>query len=213
MRRQLRRDSARGGLRGPGPRVPQGAEDADALHAAGLDAGRPALAQGRRCRASAGGSRRRRRRQVHVRQDRPGPAGARELPRRSWTSAGATARGKTVRTERAISPVCKQPDARPDLVVRNVRVEDGGYVGVVFNRGREAAGPFDVDFLRRRRAGRHGRGHRAGAADAGHGDVVRAGAAALRGGRRRSRRSPTRARRSTRPTRRTTPSASSAEAL
>ena len=29
--------------------------------------------------------------------------------------------GKTMRTERAISPVCKQPDLRPDLVVRNVR--------------------------------------------------------------------------------------------
>ena len=31
--------------------------------------------------------------------------------------------------------------------MRNVRVEDGSYVGVVFNRGREAAGPFAVDFL------------------------------------------------------------------
>jgi hypothetical protein len=56
--------------------------------------------------------------------------------------------GTTIRTERATSPVCKQPDARPDLVVRNVRIEDGSYVGVVFNRGREAAGPFAVDFLR-----------------------------------------------------------------
>jgi hypothetical protein len=56
-------------------------------------------------------------------------------------------RGKTVRTENAISPVCKQPDVRPDLVMRNVRVENGSYVGVIFNRGREAAGPFAVDFL------------------------------------------------------------------
>jgi hypothetical protein len=56
--------------------------------------------------------------------------------------------GKTIRTERAISPACKQPDARPDLLVRNVRIENGSYVGVVFNRGREAAGPFAVDFLR-----------------------------------------------------------------
>jgi len=55
--------------------------------------------------------------------------------------------GRTIRTERAISPVCKQPDARPDLVVRNVRIEDGSFVGVIFNRGREAAGPFAVEFL------------------------------------------------------------------
>ncbi|WP_028062666.1 CARDB domain-containing protein [Solirubrobacter soli] len=55
--------------------------------------------------------------------------------------------GRTLRTERAISPVCKQPDVRPDLVVRNVRIEDSSFVGVVFNRGREAAGPFAVDFL------------------------------------------------------------------
>jgi hypothetical protein len=55
--------------------------------------------------------------------------------------------GKTIRTERVISRVCKQPDVRPDLVVRNVRIEDGSYVGVVFNRGREAAGPFAVGFL------------------------------------------------------------------
>jgi hypothetical protein len=56
-------------------------------------------------------------------------------------------RGKTLRTERSISPVCKQPDARPDLIVRSARIEDGSYVGVIFNRGREAAGPFAVDFL------------------------------------------------------------------
>jgi len=56
--------------------------------------------------------------------------------------------GRTIRTEQAISPACKQPDTRPDLVVRKVRIEDGSYVGVVFNRGREAAGPFAVGFLR-----------------------------------------------------------------
>jgi CARDB len=55
--------------------------------------------------------------------------------------------GKTIRTEHAISAVCKQPDARPDLVVRNVRIEAGSYVGVVYNRGHQAAGPFAVDFL------------------------------------------------------------------
>jgi len=56
-------------------------------------------------------------------------------------------RGRTVRTEKAISPVCRQPDERPDLVMRSVRIENGSYVGVVFNRGRQAAGPFAVDFL------------------------------------------------------------------
>ena len=43
--------------------------------------------------------------------------------------------------------MCKQPDVRPDLVMRSVTVEDGSYVGVVYNRGREAAGPFGVAFL------------------------------------------------------------------
>jgi CARDB protein len=55
--------------------------------------------------------------------------------------------GKTVRTERAISPICKQPDARPDLIVRSVKIDAGEYSAVIFNRGREAAGPFAVDFL------------------------------------------------------------------
>ena len=57
-------------------------------------------------------------------------------------------RGKTIRSERATSLVCKQPDTRPDLVVRNVRFEDGQYVATIFNRGRDsAAGPFAVDFI------------------------------------------------------------------
>jgi hypothetical protein len=55
--------------------------------------------------------------------------------------------GKTLRSERVTSRVCRQPDARPDLVVRSVRIEEGSYVGGVFNRGREAAGPFVVDFI------------------------------------------------------------------
>ena len=90
-------------------------------------------------------------------QDLLAPASYRAVVDFRWNDR----RGKTIRTERAISPVCKQPDARPDLVVRNVRIEDGSYVGVVFNRGREAAGPFAVDFLRRRDVGGHGRGRRA----------------------------------------------------
>jgi CARDB protein len=76
-------------------------------------------------------------------QDLLAPASYRAVVDFRWKSRA----GRTIRTERAISPVCRQPDARPDLVVRNVRIEDGSYVGVVFNRGREAAGPFAVDFL------------------------------------------------------------------
>ena len=76
-------------------------------------------------------------------------AGARQLPRGRRTSAGATARGHDVRPEKAISPICRQPDARPDLVVRGLIVENGErYVAVILNRGREAAGAFAVDFLR-----------------------------------------------------------------
>jgi hypothetical protein len=76
-------------------------------------------------------------------QDLLAPASYRAVVDFRWRDR----RGKTVRTERAISPVCKQPDARPDLVVRGVRFEAGEYVAVIFNRGREAAGPFAVDFL------------------------------------------------------------------
>jgi hypothetical protein len=76
-------------------------------------------------------------------EDLLAPASYRAVVDFRWKSRA----GKTIRTEQAISPVCKQPDARPDLVVRNVRIEDNSYVGVVFNRGREAAGPFAVDFL------------------------------------------------------------------
>jgi hypothetical protein len=76
-------------------------------------------------------------------QDLLAPASYRAVVDFRWRDR----RGKTMRAERAISPVCKQPDARPDLLVRNVRVEDGSYVAVVFNRGRQAAGPFAVDIL------------------------------------------------------------------
>ena len=76
-------------------------------------------------------------------QDLLAPASYRAVIDFRWRDRG----GKTIRTEKVTSPVCKQPDARPDLVMRSVRLEDGSYVGVVFNRGREAAGPFAVDFL------------------------------------------------------------------
>jgi hypothetical protein len=76
-------------------------------------------------------------------QDLLAPASYRAVVEFRWRDR----RGKTIRTEKTNSPVCKQPDARPDLLVRNVRYSDGQYVAVVFNRGREAAGPFAVDFL------------------------------------------------------------------
>jgi hypothetical protein len=58
------------------------------------------------------------------------------------------ARGKTIRRERATSPACRQPDQRPDLVIRELRAQAKGYVALVANRGRSAAGTFGVDFLR-----------------------------------------------------------------
>ncbi len=56
-------------------------------------------------------------------------------------------RGRTVRSERSTSPVCRVPETRPDLVVRSVSHDPAGYVAKVVNRGRSAAGPFDVSFL------------------------------------------------------------------
>lgn len=56
-------------------------------------------------------------------------------------------KGKTVRSERAVSPACKVPDSRPDLVLRAVADDSAGYVAKVVNRGRSAAGPFDVAFI------------------------------------------------------------------
>ncbi|MDA0181477.1 hypothetical protein OJ997_14325 [Solirubrobacter phytolaccae] len=57
------------------------------------------------------------------------------------------AKGRTIKSERATSPVCKVPDSRPDLVLRDVADDSAGYVAQVVNRGRSAAGPFDVSFI------------------------------------------------------------------
>jgi hypothetical protein len=76
------------------------------------------------------------------------PASYRMLVDFRWRDS----RGKTVRAERSISPVCRQPDLRPDLVLRNVRADRDGYVAVVVNRGKQPAGAFDVDFLRNGKA-------------------------------------------------------------
>jgi hypothetical protein len=66
----------------------------------------------------------------------------RAVVRFRWRSGG-----RTVRSERSTSPVCRVPDTRPDLVVRKVAADGAGYVAKVVNRGRSAAGPFDVAFL------------------------------------------------------------------
>jgi hypothetical protein len=52
--------------------------------------------------------------------------------------------GKVLRSERRVSPVCKQPDPRPDLHVKRVFFDNGKAHVVVRNRGRGAAGTFDV---------------------------------------------------------------------
>jgi hypothetical protein len=60
------------------------------------------------------------------------------------------ARGALQRTRVRRSPVCRQPDQRPDLEVDSVAVADGPEPGTyryavgIFNAGRSAAGPFDV---------------------------------------------------------------------
>ena len=72
------------------------------------------------------------------------PASYRAVVHFRWRNA----HGKQIRSERAVSGICRQPDSRPDLVVRNVKADPAGYVAVVFNRGREAAGAFDVRFVR-----------------------------------------------------------------
>ncbi len=77
-------------------------------------------------------------------QDLLPPANYRAVVNFRWKDR----KGRTLRSERAVSTVCKQPDTRPDLVVRDVRFENGQYVATIFNRGRDsAAGQFAVDFI------------------------------------------------------------------
>ncbi len=66
-----------------------------------------------------------------------------------WT--GAT--GQVIRTATKESPVCKQPELRPDLVVQAITVtalpqqpDKEQYAAVIANTGRTAAGPFEVLF-------------------------------------------------------------------
>jgi hypothetical protein len=72
------------------------------------------------------------------------PAGYRAVVQFRWRDA----RGRLIRSERATSGACRQPDSRPDLVLRDVKADPAGYVAVVYNRGREAANAFDVRFMR-----------------------------------------------------------------
>ncbi len=73
----------------------------------------------------------------------PAPGEYRAVVQFRWRDA----RGHTLRSERAVSKACLQPDPRPDLVVKALKV-GAGYVALVANQGRGDAGPFTVAFLR-----------------------------------------------------------------
>jgi hypothetical protein len=55
-------------------------------------------------------------------QDLLAPANYRAVVNFRWRNG----HGKVVRSERATSPVCRQPDERPDLLVRDLVIEPGG---------------------------------------------------------------------------------------
>ena len=76
-------------------------------------------------------------------QDLLAPASYRAVVGFRWRDL----RGRTIRSARAISRPCRQPDARPDLTVSDARFALGEYTAVIVNRGRRAAGPFSVDFV------------------------------------------------------------------
>ena len=102
-------------------------------------------------------------------QDLLPPANYRAVVNFRWKDR----KGRTLRSERAISPVCKQPDTRPDLVVRNVRFENGQYVATIFNRGRDRRPATSPSTSSSTGAVRHGRGRRPGGADGGHRGAAR----------------------------------------
>lgn len=72
------------------------------------------------------------------------PASYRAVVHFRWRDA----RGKVIRSQRAVSGRCRQPDSRPDLVPRRLYADSAGYVAIVYNRGRETANAFDVRFMR-----------------------------------------------------------------
>jgi hypothetical protein len=71
-----------------------------------------------------------------------GPASYRAMVRFQWV----TARGAKVASDRAYSRACRQPDHRPNLVVRALSVEGArNYLALVANTGRSASGPFELE--------------------------------------------------------------------
>jgi hypothetical protein len=60
-----------------------------------------------------------------------------------WRDAG----GRTLRSERAVTRICRQPDPRPDLVLTALSAGER-YTAAVTNQGRGDAGPFSVAFTR-----------------------------------------------------------------
>jgi hypothetical protein len=78
------------------------------------------------------------------------PASYRAVVDFRWRDAS----GHLLRTSRATSGSCHQPDPRPDLTVAQVRVDPAAaagrrrYVATIANTGRSAAGAFEIDFTR-----------------------------------------------------------------
>jgi CARDB len=68
------------------------------------------------------------------------PASYRTVVRFRWLDV----EGEVIRRGRAASRACRQPDMRPDLAVTAIAPVAGGYDVALRNRGRSAAGPFDV---------------------------------------------------------------------
>ncbi|MEA2256993.1 MAG: hypothetical protein QOG35_3038 [Solirubrobacteraceae bacterium] len=79
-------------------------------------------------------------------QQLAGPGAYRALVRFRWYGAG----GRLLRSARRLTPICRQPDWRPDLVAGLLDAVAAGQPGlatyrlVVRNDGRGDAGPFDV---------------------------------------------------------------------
>jgi hypothetical protein len=71
------------------------------------------------------------------------PADYRAVLQFRWRDA----KGRTLRSERAVSKVCRQPDPRPDLAVSALTI-GARYVAILTNSGRGDAGPFSVAFTR-----------------------------------------------------------------
>jgi CARDB protein len=69
------------------------------------------------------------------------PADYRAVVQFRWRDA----KGHTLRSERAVSKVCRQPDPRPDLEVSSLTI-GARYVALLTNSGRGDAGPFSVAF-------------------------------------------------------------------